>query len=430
MPPCHLRAVDDLKLMARLTHRRPPFQNQSTDHLSGGTTMPIRVECGNCHKAFAAPDHFAGKVAKCVSCKSPIPVPVLAIEPGRASLLDELAQPIRKSASSQQALAASDRGRKSCPAASSSKGPNRPAATASRQTSDEPPIRAECGNCRKSFAAPGNYAGKLVKCPACGAKISIPSPGSTPSLASLLDDELARATRAASASTSLGGIGPGSQWLSQSRSSGGSFSILKNRVVWAGLIVCAAIAVLAIVVTLVVNDWSNVQVAQRKPTWSDTNSVNQSRTPSGQVVSSTAPPKAFDDFRRMITMSRDRLREHDRIASQIVDERTAKSLALELALCDIELKKEMIAMATFMNGTSAADAQLIEQEALKHPDLMAMQLEIQSLNRRMRTVPPRHLAIIMVQSIPDDLKNQLKTMDVTPISRMKESLGNGPSQGH
>ena len=36
--------------------------------------MPIRVECGHCRKAFAAPDRFAGKAVACPSCRAPIAI--------------------------------------------------------------------------------------------------------------------------------------------------------------------------------------------------------------------------------------------------------------------------------------------------------------------------------------------------------------------
>ena len=49
------------------------------------------------------------------------------------------------------------------------------------------PIRAECGHCRKAFAAPDRFAGKTVACPSCRAPIAITDPDSG-GLADLLDD--------------------------------------------------------------------------------------------------------------------------------------------------------------------------------------------------------------------------------------------------
>src|SRR5688572_29659708 len=53
--------------------------------------MPIRVECGSCHKAFAAPDKYAGKTVKCPGCSSPISIASPDIVPSNslASLLDD-----------------------------------------------------------------------------------------------------------------------------------------------------------------------------------------------------------------------------------------------------------------------------------------------------------------------------------------------------
>jgi hypothetical protein len=40
--------------------------------------MPIKAECGSCHKRFKAPDKLAGKKIKCPQCGGAIPIPVPA----------------------------------------------------------------------------------------------------------------------------------------------------------------------------------------------------------------------------------------------------------------------------------------------------------------------------------------------------------------